>query len=616
MKRNKILLLFLFNSTLLFAQAPPISWQKCLGGSGADFSKDIKYTTDGGCIVVGDVQSTDGDVIGSHGGYDAWVVKLSSSGNIQWQKPMGGGGADGFRSVEQTTDGGYILLGEAGSFDGDVSGINGASDFWLVKLDNAGNMQWQKCLGGSSDDIGYCVHQTTDGGYILSGETASLDGDVTGNHGNPGTKDVWVVKTDGTGNIQWQKNFGTTGNDVGNFISPTSDGGYILAAAGDRIDGDLLCSLHGGYDNWIIKLDGMGNVQWQKCLGGVGSESPNCIRENADGTFIILSFTNFGSGDVVGWHAPAGGFPNDYWVVKLTSTGNIIWQKCLGGTGSDMPSYSIVQTTDGGYIVAGWTSSTNGDVSGLHGGEDYWIVKLDANANIQWQHCYGGTSIDDCLSIQTTSDGGYVMVGTSFSNDGDVSGNHGLYDLWVVRLGGVVLPVSLVSFIAEQTPSGTDLKWQTASEQNTDFFSIEKSIDGRSFVSIGKIAASGNSQSLKNYHFRDSTIAKITTYYRLKQVDIDRQSTYSTIVKISKTIPVGGILISPNPAKHFINVNYSGKKEMVDVFIYDNTGRLITKNWLKNEPLIRIETGWLHRGMYLISISDGTTVQEGKFFKE
>jgi hypothetical protein len=294
-----------------------------------------------------------------------------------------------------------------------------------VKLDASGNIQWQKCLGGTGDDRANSIQQTTDGGYVVAGRTYSNDGNVTGNHGSD---DYWVVKLDASGNIQWQKCLGGTSWEYASSIQQTTDGGYVAAGYTRSNDGDVSGN-HGDWDYWVVKLDSSGNIQWQKCLGGTSWDEAYSIQQTTDGGYVVTGYTTSNDGDVSGNH---GG--EDYWVVKLDSSGNIQWQKCLGGTGDDRAN-SIQQTTDGGYVVAGYTYSNDGDVSGNHGGRDFWVVKLDASGNIQWQKCLGGTNWDEAYSIHQTTDGGYVVAGRTWSNDGDVSGYHGgNYDYWVVKL--------------------------------------------------------------------------------------------------------------------------------------------------------------------------------------
>ncbi|OAA32504.1 hypothetical protein AT15_00045 [Kosmotoga arenicorallina S304] len=396
---------------------------KAIGGSSYEYARSIIQTNDGGYVVAGNTASNDGDVSGNHGYHDYWIVKLDGSGDIQWQKCLGGSTHDYAGSIIQTSDGGYVVAAHTNSNDGDVSGNHGSFDYWIVKLDGSGDIQWQKCLGGSTHDYAGSIIQTSDGGYVVAGHTASNDGDVSGNHGD---FDYWVVKLDGSGTIQWQKCLGGSTRDYAESIIQTSDGGYVVAGHTASNDGDVSGN-HGYYDYWIVKLDGSGDIQWQKCLGGSSYDYAKSIIQTSDGGYVVAGNTASNDGDVSGNH---GDF--DYWVVKLNGTGNIQWQKCLGGSDIDV-ALSIIQTNDGGYVIAGYTYSNDGDVSGNHGRIDSWVVKLDGSGTIQWQKCLGGSTRDYAESIIQTSDGGYVVAGHTNSNDGDVSGNHGDFDYWIAK---------------------------------------------------------------------------------------------------------------------------------------------------------------------------------------
>jgi hypothetical protein len=293
------------------------------------------------------------------------------------------------------------------------------------------DLVWQKCLGGSSYDWAYSVQQTSDGGYIVAGGTESnLTGDVGRNHGG---EDFWVVKLDECGDVIWQKCLGGSSNDVvyGN-IQQTFDGGYIVAGwTVSNLTGDVGRN-HGGADCWVVKLDGSGEITWQKCLGGNSDDYALSVQQTSYGGYIIAGGTESNlTGDVGQNH---GG--EDYWVVKLDPSGDIAWQKCLGGSSWEY-AVGIQQTFDSGYIVAGLTESNlTGDVGRNHGFIDYWVVKLDGSGEIIWQKCLGGSSIDDAESVQQTADGGYIVAGMTISNlTGDVGQNHGLFDYWIVKLG-------------------------------------------------------------------------------------------------------------------------------------------------------------------------------------
>jgi len=411
---------------------PAIQWQKCYGGTDLESALSIQQTNDRGYIIAGAASSNDGDVSGHHGGqYDGWVVKTDSIGNLQWQKCLGGSAEDGILRVCLTADGGYVFAGYTSSNDGDVAGNHGSFDFWFVKTDSAGNIQWQKCLGGTNSEWTESFLQTSDGGYIAAGRSFSNDGDVSGNHG---AADYWVVKTDSSANIQWQKCFGGTGVDIAYSIQHTSNNGYAIIGRSNSVNGDVTGN-HGSYDYWLVKTDSIGNLQWQKSFGGTDEDRAATLLVTSGKEYIFGGYSLSNDSDVSGNH----GF-EDAWIVKTDSTGNAQWSKCYGGTGSDRV-FSIIGTSDKNYLITGHTSSNDGDVSGNHSFmPDYWVFKTDSSGNILWQKCLGGFWEEVCWSIQQTVDSGFVLAGYASSNDGDVSGNHdttggGTTDFWIVKLG-------------------------------------------------------------------------------------------------------------------------------------------------------------------------------------
>lgn len=428
---KKIYLLIVLVSQFGIAQAPAIEWQKCLGGTTDDVASSIQQTTDGGYILAGYTRSNNGDVTGNHGNSDYWVVKLAAAGTIQWQKTLGGTEDEYAYSIQQTTDGGYIVAGYTLSNNGNVTGNHGNNDYWIVKLSATGTIEWQKALGGTQDEYAESIQQTRDGGYIVAGYTNSNNGDVSGNHGGI---DMWIVKLATTGTIQWQKTLGGTYADGaygGESVKQTSDGGYIVAGFAASINGDVTGHI-GALDYWIVKLTNIGTIEWQKSLGGTASEMVFSINQSLDGGYIVAGTTQSNDGDVTGNH---GGNGNDAWIVKLSTTGTIEWEKTIGGTNDDYIR-SIKQNTDGSYIAGGYTFSNDGDVSGNHSSSwDLWVVKFSNTGTIQWQKALGGTAMEGTGSIQQTSDGGYITAGSSNSLDGDVTGLHQSVDAWVVKLG-------------------------------------------------------------------------------------------------------------------------------------------------------------------------------------
>lgn len=400
-----------------------IEWTKSFGGTDDEAAYCIQSTLDGGYIVAGYSESLDGDVIENNGLSDCWILKLDGLGNIQWQQCLGGSGHDKAFSVQQTFNGGYIVAGYTSSKDGDVTNNNGDYDYWIIKLDVSGVIQWQYTFGGSRFDKANSVKQTKDGGFIIAGNSNSNEVDNTPNS----EYDYWVVKLDNAGNLEWTKSLGGSYMDIATSIQQTDDDGYIVGGYTYSHDIDVFGN-KGWSDYWVVKLDEIGEVEWKKCMGGSAEEEARSILQTKDRGFIIAGYSSSQDGDVFGNHGD-----NDYWVVKLDSLGIIQWQQCLGGSEQD-ESYSIVQTKDEGYIIAGFTVSNDGDITNLRGDYDYWVVKLDKYGKKSWQKCYGGSRFEVAYSIQQTIDEGYIVVGQSYSTDRDVSGNHGEGDLWVVKL--------------------------------------------------------------------------------------------------------------------------------------------------------------------------------------
>ena len=270
---------------------PYIEWQRSLGGSGEDVVySSIQQTSDDGFIVAGRSTSNDGDVSGAHGSSDYWVTKLDSSGNLLWQKTLGGMATDIAYSVQQTSDGGFIVAGHSTSSDGDVlSGNKGGFDQWITKLDASGNLLWENSMGGSADDHALDIQETSDGGFLVIGESQSSDGDVLS--GNKGGFDEWITKLDASGNLLWEKSFGGSADDGVRSARQTSDGGFIIAGRSASSDGDVLSGNKGGLDQWITKLDASGNLLWEKSFGGSADDNASSVQQTSDGGFIVAGYS-------------------------------------------------------------------------------------------------------------------------------------------------------------------------------------------------------------------------------------------------------------------------------------------------------------------------------------
>ncbi|MBX7108528.1 MAG: putative metal-binding motif-containing protein [Chitinophagales bacterium] len=425
-------LITLFISGSLMAQVDPLSilWQRPVGGNLQDEIRDLKRTPDGGCVITGFSKSTDGDVAINKGDDDLLVAKMDAFGNIQWLKTYGGNGQEWGRHIELTSDGGYIIAGHATSLGDylDVTGNHGGFDYWVVKVGSQGELQWQKTLGGSLLDLGYSVQQTADGGYIAFGGVKSMDGNVTGK--TTEDADYWLVRLDVNGNILWQRNIGGSKHEEGSSVEITSDHGFIISGFTDSNDKDATGN-HGEDDAYIVKTDSLGNIEWARCYGGSLEDAARAAIETTDGGFVFAGYTNSEDGDVETKHDD-----QDIWVVKLDTAGNIIWEKAFGG-GSLEYAYSIEENIDHtGYLVAGHTGSDGGNITGNHGLYDIWAFEVDLDGKLIWQRAIGGTDNDYGRSITQSANGDYFVAGYTSSYDGEVSGKYAGEDGWVIRLKG------------------------------------------------------------------------------------------------------------------------------------------------------------------------------------
>jgi hypothetical protein len=343
-------------------------WQKTFGGTRSDDGYSVEPTSDGGYIITGWTRSF------GAGESDVYLIKTDANGNLVWQKTFGGTNWDEGNSVQPTSDGGYIIAGLSGSF-----GASG--DVYLIKTDANGNQTWYNTFGGTSDDFGYSVQPTSDGGYIIAGTTQSF---------GAGGSDAYLIKTDANGNQTWYKTFGGTSDDNSNSVQQTSDGGYIIAGRTGSFGA-------GDWDVYLIKTDANGNQVWDKTFGGTGLDYSNSVQQTTDGGYVIVGVTvSFGAG------------LSDVYFIKTDANGDQQWYKIFGGTDYDY-GRSVQPTSDSGYIIAGYTYSFGA------GSYDVYLIKTDASGNQQWYKTFGGVDTDYGYSVQPTSDGGYIIAGYTYS---------------------------------------------------------------------------------------------------------------------------------------------------------------------------------------------------------
>ncbi len=351
-------------------------WSRTFGGGDDDEGFSVQQTPDGGYIIAGYTWS-----FGQPGGL--WLIKTDAGGNKVWDRTLGG---DYGSEVRRTQDGGYIIAG--------VYYPSGKPyDAWLVKTDETGNNVWDKSFGGGLDDHGYSALQTSDGGYVMAGTYSLGQGDF----------DVWLIKTDSVGNQVWDRMFGGHGGDWGRTVQQTSDGGYVVVSTTESYGA-------GSSDAWLVKTDSVGHRIWDETYGGSGEDDAYSVQQTSDGGYVIVGST-----------MSAGAGSSDAWLTKTDSMGKKVWERTFGGKLDD-GACSVQQTSDGGYVIAGETQSFGA------GGYDAWLIRTDGNGDEVWNMTFGGGNDDYGSCVQQTSDGGYIMVATTYSYGA------GSADAWLVKV--------------------------------------------------------------------------------------------------------------------------------------------------------------------------------------
>ncbi|MFP9115853.1 T9SS type A sorting domain-containing protein [Flavobacterium sp. RHBU_3] len=489
-----------------------------------------------------------------------WAALHAQAPEISWKKTYGGSGNDGLSAVENLPGGGHIIAGYTDSVDGDVTQpVVGMQDLWLLKTDDSGTILWQKTIGNVNSEMPNDIALTSDGGYIIAGS-----------HNSPNSSygyDFLIVKTDSEGNAEWQKILGGTGYDVAHGVHPTPDGGYIVAGESTSNDGDAVAG-HGMSDFWVLKLDSEGNTTWQKKFGGTLNDICMAIQPTSDGGYVVAGVTESTNGDVTGNHGM-----NDYWLIKLNANGDKMWQKTYGGTSID---YGLVMTlaSDGGYLLSGFVFSNDGDVTGNHGAADMWVVKTNATGTIEWQKSMGGTNNETTYDVITTQDGGYLLGGYAMSADGDLTVNQGNTDYWVVKLSS----------------SGT-LEWQKSmGGSNLDYVKGLRETANNEYIIVGN-SRSGDGDVGGNLGNEDFWVVQLGEV--VSGIDIPEKMNITAYPN-----PAADILFFSEPIQNIKVVTIDGK----EVLTAQNTSK--------------ISTSHLPPGMYFTEITTGNNRQKMKFLKQ
>ncbi|GAA4451425.1 lipoprotein [Nibrella saemangeumensis] len=398
-------------------------------------------STDGGFLLTGtSLSGISGDKSeNSKGDDDVWAIKIGANGMPQWNKTYGGTGMDFVNTAIPTRDGGFLLAGwSVSDVSGDKSEKKrGGLDCWLVKVDANGTRQWDKTLGGTGEEQATALVAMPDGGYLVGAYSFSPSSDDKSEDGYGGA-DYWLIKLDANGNIQFDKTLGGGKNDFLSALAPTPDGGFVLYGDSDsNSSGDKSENSKGQVDVWLVKVSADGTKQWDKTLGGSSLDYTlpiNSIVVTSDGGLVFEATSNSGAS---GNKSEGSKGDYDYWLVKVDANGNKLWDKSFGTAGADMAS-ALTASPDGGFLLGSRSSSgqSSDKSENGRGNVDYWLVKVGADGTRQWDKTLGGSGLDYLTSVVATTDGGFLAGGFSISNtSGEKSENSkGAEDFWIVKI--------------------------------------------------------------------------------------------------------------------------------------------------------------------------------------
>ena len=609
----------------LYAQ--DIQWEKSYGGRQAEYLFDVQATADYGFILAGSSLSrASGNKTGAaNGDLDYWIWKMDEHGTEDWQKSFGGTGSDLLQSVRNTNDGGFILAGTSNSPKGmgKKQDGRGGNDYWIIKLNAKGTEEWQQTYGGSEQDDLLSVSPTRDGGYIVGGSSASAkNGDkATATNGN---MDYWILKLDSDGKIEWQKSFGGQYADLLRALSPTRDGGYILGGYSNSPQSAQKASANFGEggDFWVLKLDSRGEIEWQQTFGGDGDDQLYALQQTTDGGYIAGGNSNSGA---TGNKNKTNRNGSDFWVLKLDTGGGIVWQETYDFGRVDILS-SIIENEDHTFLVGGHAQSEVMGTNKKDREEinDYIALKLSDKGEILWSSSVGSEGEDILRKAIETRDGGYLMAGTSNPEKRDyiLSGTEKKDALSGISNGQNLAGVqkaqdeinnsitgaadSANTYIKDQATTATDAV-NTAIGQESDSAmkigmngpagSLFNPSNGKGSSGSSDSSASGNAAAAKGPKPGVKSSRSKTMNYGNKDFWVVKIRDKDKKTKEPKTIEA-----FPNPAFEFTNVIVGFDFNNGTASVYDIAGRQL-QSFKVTDRTIPIELGSYPEWIYIVKIA-------------
>jgi hypothetical protein len=612
--KKLITLLSLLVTYMCYAQAP-VSWQIKIGGTETEYANAVDTGASGTMFAAGFIRSRSGDYVMQYPGPDllspdAWIIKYNRFGVIEWQKCFGGTNPDEFFDVRATNDGGAIAVGRSGSTDGNITGNKGGEDIIVAKYDANGNLQWNKNIGTTLLDGARKIIPMPDGSYVLGCYSNGNNVDLTGGKGG---RDIWLIQISSTGSIIRKNNFGGSAEDDVFDLRLLNNEQWFFTGSTGSINGDVTGN-HGSTDAWVVKLNTAWTITKQKCFGSTGQDIGNGVVALPDG-FAVAARVNANNGDVTGLKGGYDGF-----IIKTDTSLNIIWSKTYGGSSNDYFS-ALTITADNKLLVAGETSSIDGDIAGNAGLSDAWLIKMDTTGNIAWGKTFGGNKADRANDMLLWGNDDYLFAGMFSYTIPNTLTVHP--QLWMVTskilpVSGP-LPVKLISFDGMNLGSYNVLSWKTAEELNSKQYIVERSVDGVTFSAIGTIQSAGNSSSTRSYSFIDKQPAE-KCWYRLRMIDISGYEELSKVILLKRSDNGEQLKLYPTVSTGWVNIEIiTLQNRQAEIFITNAAGQQIsnqTKKIIPGTNKSQIDVNKLSPGVYFVTIICNETKETRKFIRQ
>jgi Secretion system C-terminal sorting domain len=642
-----ICIIGLLSSSCFIAHSQDILWEKSYGGKHSEYLFDAQPTADYGFILAGSSLSnkSGNKTDNNNGDLDYWVWKMDEKGELDWQKSFGGSGFDLLQSIKNTRDGGFLLAGTSSSNVGfqKKDSCRGVTDFWVIKLDAKGEEQWQRTIGGNGQDELLCAFQTRDGGYMLGGSSSSNPEIIKSNNPNEkkaaavipdlyakseksrGNMDYWIMKLDKEGTVLWQKTYGGEYADLLRSMEQTKDGGYILGGysnssqSGEKIDANT-----GIGDYWILKIDDVGNIEWQKTYGGNGDNQLYVIHQTNDGGYIAGGNSNSTRPlTSLGGNVRSG---TDYWVLKMDEKGAVLWSETYDFGKVDILT-SLVENKDNTYLIGGYAqndssnSSEKASKKDEEGINDYIALKIDEKGEVLWDKTVGSDGEDILRKLIETRDGGYLMAGTSNTQSGSKTSNklaskldNGVPNEQLQNATNAVNDtINDASNTAKDKLTNVTKKINDAISKETDSrvkFGINAPVGGFSLPSLG----SGNSS-------KESNSSKAPSEKKLP-ASKDKFTSFGSndfwVVKLKDKTKPKVIKVSieaiPNPALTFTNVIIGYEYENGTATVVDMMGRILQQFTITSRT-VPVDLSNYPNGVYIVNIKTNVQTDGVKIIK-